>query len=219
MREREPERVKLRPDRIMTRLMRLFDRANVTTPTTKIPAITVGLRPFDSHPSEVSTLLVTVCALPTRALRFEFALEGCINALRVPHRDAPPPGPLWEHTCFEAFISAPDGENYREYNFSPAGQWAASEFLHYREIGHAFEEENLTLSVTSARSEDRLTLTVEVPPMLLPVSPVLRIGLAAVIEFDDGNLEYWAVHHPADRPDFHHADGWTLRLDTRLVTQ
>ncbi len=186
-------------------------------PATKIPAITVGLRPFDCQPSAVSTLLVTVCALPTRAIRFEFVLEGRIGALRVPQKVAPPPGPLWQHTCFEAFISAPDGESYREYNFSPAGQCAASEFLHYREIGHAFEE--LALPVTSARSEERLTLTAEAPPMLLPASPVLRLGLAAVIELDDGNLEYWAVHHPAERPDFHHADGWTVRLDTRLVTK
>jgi hypothetical protein len=151
-------------------------------------------------------------------LRFEFALEGRIAALRVPEADAPPPGPLWQHTCFEAFISAPDGESYREYNFSPAGQWAASEFLHYREIGHSLgEEDPALLSVTSTRREDRLILAAEVPP--LPGSPILRLGLAAVIEHEDGNLEYWAIHHPAECPDFHHADGWTLRLDTRLVTQ
>jgi hypothetical protein len=193
-------------------------------PVPKTPAITVGLRPFDSHPPvsgdspAVSMLLVTVCALPNGGLRLEFALEGRIEALRVPEADSPPSGPLWQHTCFEAFIAAPDGEHYREYNFSPAGQWAASEFLHYREIGHALEEENpALLPVTSVRHEGQLTLTAEVPPVLLPASPILRLGLAAVIEREDGNLEYWAVHHPAERPDFHHADGWTLRLDTRLV--
>ncbi|MCL1825973.1 MAG: DOMON-like domain-containing protein [Betaproteobacteria bacterium] len=195
-------------------------------PAPKVPAITVGLRPFDFQPSAsgelpaVSTLLVTVCALPGGTVRLEFALEGHIGALRVPESEAPPSDPLWQHTCFEAFISAPDGEHYREYNFSPAGQWAASEFLHYREHGHALGEENpALLPITSARCEDRLTLTAEVPPMLLPTSPILRIGLAAVIEHEDGSLEYWAVHHPAERPDFHHADGWTLRLDKRLVTQ
>ncbi|MDR2881349.1 MAG: DOMON-like domain-containing protein [Azoarcus sp.] len=197
-----------------------------TPPATKIPAITVGLRPFDSHPftfgglPAVSTLLATICALPGGAVRLEFVLEGRIEALRVPQEDAPPPGPLWQHTCFEAFISAPDGENYREYNFSPAGQWAASEFLHYREIGHSFEEENLPPpTITTVRRENQLTLIAEIPPALLPTSPVLRVGLAAVIEREDGELEYWAVHHPAERPDFHHADGWTLRLDTRRVTR
>lgn len=196
------------------------------TPASKIPAITVGLRPFDPRPPApdaplpVSTLLATVCALPSGAVRFEFALEGCIGALRVPSADAPPPGPLWQHTCFEAFISTPDAENYREYNFSPAGQWAASEFLHYREFGHPLGEElSAPLPVTATWSECRLALVAEVPSMLLPVSPVLRLGLAAVIEREGGELEYWAVHHPAECPDFHHADGWALRLDTRLVKQ
>ena len=134
--------------------------------------------------------------------------------------DAPPLGPLWQHTCFEAFISAPDVENYREYNFSPAGQWAAYEFLHYREMGHPLGEETSSLlPVTSTRHEGRLTLVAEVPSLLLPSSPVLRLGLSAVVEREDGSIEYWAIHHPAEHPDFHHADGWTLRLDTQLVTQ
>jgi hypothetical protein len=164
-------------------------------------------------------LLATIYALPGGGLRLEFALEGSIEALRVPAADAPPSGPLWQHTCFEAFISAPDGERYREYNFSPAGRWAASEFLHYREFGRALEgEDPALLPIASTRCGGRLALTAEVPPVLLPASPILRLGLAAVIEHENGNLEYWAVHHPAERPDFHHADGWTLRLDTRPVT-
>ncbi|MDR2926411.1 MAG: DOMON-like domain-containing protein [Azoarcus sp.] len=197
-----------------------------TLPTSapKIPTITVSLRPFappePDPPPAVSTLLATISALPSGSLRFRFALEGRISALRVPAADAPPSGALWQHTCFEAFISTPDGENYREFNFSPAGQWAASKFLHYREIGHTFSEEKpAAVSVTSECHENRLTLTAEVPPSLLYTSPILRLGLAAVVEFDDGNIEYWALCHPAERPDFHHANGWTLRLDTRLAKQ
>ena len=189
-----------------------------STPAPKIPAITVGLRPFDCCQSAVSALLVTVCALPGGSVRLEFVLEGRIEALRVPTADAPPPGPLWQHTCFEAFISAPGLENYREYNFSPAGQWAASEFLCYRGTARPLGKGTPAL-VTSTRHENQLTLMAEVPPVLLPSSAVLQLGLSAVIEREDGSLEYWAVCHPAERPDFHHADGWTLRLDTRLVTQ
>jgi len=191
-----------------------------SSPAPKIPTITVGLRPFDCYPPAVSALLATVCALPGGGLRFEFVLEGRIETLRVPAADASPLEPLWQHTCFEAFISAPDVDNYREYNFSPAGQWAAYEFLHYREMGHPLgEEPPVLLPVTSSQHEDRLTLVAEVPSMLLPSSAILRLGLSAVVEREDGSLEYWAIHHPAERPDFHHADGWTLRLDTRQVTQ
>jgi len=181
----------------------------------------VGLRPFScpsasGEPPVVSTLLAAVCALPGGAVRLEFTLEGCMEALRVPEAGAPPAGPLWQHTCFEAFVSAPDAESYHEYNFSPAGHWAASAFLHYREAARALEA-NLALPITSTQCTGRLTLTAEVPPLLLPASPVLRLGISAVIEHRDGNLEYWALHHPVERPDFHHAEGWTLRLDRRGV--
>ena len=40
----------------------------------------------------------------------------------------------------------------------------------------------------------------------------LRIGLSAVIEASDG-LSYWALRHPADKPDFHDADGFALLLE------
>ena len=33
-----------------------------------------------------------------------------------------------------------------------------------------------------------------------------RIGLSAVIETTDGALSYWALAHPAEKPDFHHPD-------------
>jgi len=36
--------------------------------------------------------------------------------------------------------------------------------------------------------------------------------LTAVIETQDGNLSYWALHHPAERPDFHRNAGWTAEL-------
>ena len=36
--------------------------------------------------------------------------------------------------------------------------------------------------------------------------------LSAVIEASDG-LSYWALRHPADKPDFHDADGFALLLE------
>ena len=43
--------------------------------------------------------------------------------------------------------------------------------------------------------------------------PPLRLALSAVVEADDGTLSYWALRHPPGRPDFHHADGFVLRLE------
>ena len=46
----------------------------------------------------------------------------------------------------------------------------------------------------------------------LPSNSGWRLGLAAVIEETDGNKSYWALAHPAGKPDFHHADGFAYDL-------
>jgi hypothetical protein len=47
----------------------------------------------------------------------------------------------------------------------------------------------------------------------------LLIGLAAVVEAADvvdGSHSYWALHHSAHLPDFHHRDAFTLELSGPL---
>jgi hypothetical protein len=41
----------------------------------------------------------------------------------------------------------------------------------------------------------------------------LRLGLAAIVEDKARVLSYWALKHPAEKPDFHHADGFVVELD------
>ena len=41
----------------------------------------------------------------------------------------------------------------------------------------------------------------------------LRLGLSAVIEDKAQVLSYWALKHPAEKPDFHHAAGFVVALD------
>jgi hypothetical protein len=196
---------------------------NVTSnisPDSRIPTITVGLRPFDfsppidGKPPTVSALLATFSARPDGGIRFVFVLEARLEALRVPAAGTAGEEPLWRHTCFEAFLAAPGADEYREYNFSPAGRWAASQFRRYREIDHALEADAPPVIVIS-RHDDVLALEVDLPAALAPDGPLLRVGLTAVIEHGDGYLEYWAVHHPGERADFHHAGGWVLQLDRR----
>ena len=43
-----------------------------------------------------------------------------------------------------------------------------------------------------------------------PLPMLVAIALCAVIERTDGELEYWALNHPAPQPDFHHRDGFVL---------
>jgi hypothetical protein len=60
-----------------------------------------------------------------------------------------------------------------------------------------------------SRGADRLELTALVPTHQ---EGTLQIGLAAVVEAQDGTLSYWALKHPGGKPDFHHPDAFALKL-------
>lgn len=122
---------------------------------------------------------------------------------------------LWEHTCFEAFVAGAIEPAYREFNFSPSGQWAAYAFSDYRQRDDALvlsEAPQITCSLFAGRLEIEARLAQEGLP---DSDGGLQIGLAAVIEAADvvdGSHSYWALHHPALRPDFHHRQAFTLEL-------
>ena len=40
----------------------------------------------------------------------------------------------------------------------------------------------------------------------------LRLAVCAVMENEQGRVSYWALAHPPGKPDFHHRDGFALRL-------
>ncbi|OOG79390.1 hypothetical protein B0E41_24135 [Hydrogenophaga sp. A37] len=151
--------------------------------------------------------------------RLQYTLTGDLNTLLIPQPQPQPSGPadgLWQHTCFEAFVGTAGNAAYREFNFSPSGQWAAYRFSAERVRDRAAESTDHPPVITCERTAHALDLSVWLPPALLPVPEDLAswvIGLNAVIEARDGQLSYWALHHPrAERPDFHHAGGWTHRL-------
>ena len=146
-------------------------------------------------------------------LAVTFTLEADFEKLRIP---APQPprrtDGLWRHTCFEVFVTA-DGEAYREFNFSPSGEWAAYAFTRYRDGG--------PLAVIAAPCVDarvdgsKLVLDALMPSGCLPAREAAarwRLGLTAIVEDAAGVLSYWALEHPPCRPDFHHPDGFVLQL-------
>ncbi|MDR2690609.1 MAG: DOMON-like domain-containing protein [Azoarcus sp.] len=184
----------------------------------KIPSITVGLRPFTppghGTPPAVSALFITCSALLGGGARFVFTLEGRIDALRLPTRQAPfTTGPLWQHTCFEVFLSLPDKPGYREFNFSPNGLWAFQRFTAYRQIDRP--PDILPPHIDIRHDENILAIDIELPADTTTQPPRFKVGLAAVIEHADGHLDYWAIHHPGEKPDFHLRESWPLILDTR----
>lgn len=147
-------------------------------------------------------------------LHLVYAVDGNIAALRIP--GAEPPGPsdgLWQHTCLEAFVAADGGAGYREFNFSPSGQWAAYRFASERTRETTSMEAEVPPLTQTRSSAHQLILTAELPWNALPrQASDLCIGLNAVIEEADGRLSYWALNHPLERPDFHHPASRALRL-------
>ena len=121
---------------------------------------------------------------------------------------------LWHHTCFEAFVRVKDSPAYFEFNFSPSGEWAAYGFCAYRDGGPLDDAVDAPeISVQNLPDQLELAATIRLAHFLL-VQPgmLLRLGLSAVVEASDGTLSYWALHHPAAKPDFHHPDSFALEL-------
>jgi hypothetical protein len=149
--------------------------------------------------------------LDREVLSLGFTLKGDLDHLKLPIPSAPArTDRLWEHTCFEAFLAAPESEGYCELNVSPSSAWAAYRFLRYREGGEPAME--FEPRVVVHRLQDRLELHALLRLDPLPAGEVLRLGLSAVIEQTDGALSYWALKHPGPRPDFHHPEAFALAL-------
>ena len=148
-------------------------------------------------------------------LTVSYRLEGDIRRLRVP--SAQPPRfaeGLWRHTCFELFVRRGGVPAYHELNFSPSGEWAVYAFERYRQ-GVAIVDDALDPRIAVEPTASTLKLSAGIP--LRGLSPmhsdgVLSLALSAVIEDVEGTLSYWALAHPADKPDFHHPDSFTLQL-------
>ena len=149
-------------------------------------------------------------------LRLAFALDADLARLRIPGHVPPRIGrDLWRHTCFEAFLGVDGTTAYHELNFAPSGEWAAFAFRDYRD-GGPLDDASVGPSVAVRRAGNRLQLDVIVTLERLSAAyprARLRIGIAAVVEEEHGELSYWSLRHPPGKPDFHHGDAFVLRLE------
>jgi len=148
-------------------------------------------------------------------LILEYVIDSPPGVLRVPPAAAPAfADELWQHTCCEAFVAPAGAKAYREFNFSPSGQWAVYDFSDYRQ--------RLTVPLPSfaptidcQTSTTGLMLRATLPPGLLPEADAWQIGLTVVLETTTGDKSWWALAHTADHPDFHPLASFTLALTCR----
>ena len=128
---------------------------------------------------------------------------------------------LWEETCFELFLGAglerAKDLLYREFNLSPSGAWNVLTLQGYR---YATKEEPSfeALPFTVEKQEDALKVKADINiSSLAEASQPLRLGVSAVLLVKDGSGEaketFWAIKHPASKPDFHHPNSFALSLE------
>lgn len=171
------------------------------------------------HPSTPSEMVRTIRVLVQHAARAEikmtYRLDGDISRIRVPAPGIPRfATDLWRHTCFEAFMAVDGEPDYHEFNFAPSREWTVYAFSGYRD-GAPFASEMMNPCIAIRSDDRRLELDATIRLNGLSANHLrapLRLGLSAVIEADD-ELSYWALRHPADKPDFHDANGFALLLE------
>jgi hypothetical protein len=183
------------------------------------PEFILTLRPHPATPAPVvRSIEVHAQRRADGHLELAWCLRGDMARLLIPEPGTPEcTDGLWEHSCFEAFVGVVGDAAYREFNFSPSGQWASYAFSGYRqrdEMLVGFSPPQIIARRFAGRLEmEAIIASADLPPMAAKAR--LQIALAAVVEAADtvdGCHSYWALQHPAARPDFHHRDGFTLEL-------
>ena len=173
------------------------------------PRWAIGVHPVATEMRQVCFVLLV---MPLLAL-------GILAGLLIPPPDTPGPADgLWQHTCFEAFVARTGEPAYQEFNFSPSGQWAAYRFSaeRVRDLPAEAAAAPFAPELVFVEQPQSLDLQIWLPREALPPAAAgapLILGLNAVLETRDGQLSYWALHHPTARPDFHHRAGFAHVLD------
>lgn len=153
-------------------------------------------------------------SLAGRILALTYRLQADLQGLCIPRLGPIARGDrLWEHTCFEAFLQPEGAEGYVELNLAPSGAWAAYGFDGYRAGMQALEVE--APDIRMKVGPDALSLQARIHLDALPgftSARALRLGLCAVVEEAGGQRSYWALAHPAGKPDFHAPAGFAAEL-------
>jgi hypothetical protein len=162
----------------------------------------------------VLALVARVELSSTPTILLDYRLTGDLARLAIPSRlPAQRADRLWEHTCFEAFVTSGAGQPYYELNLSPSTQWAGYAFDGYRQ-GMRPLTFAAPPSIVVVQTANELRVTASIEPASFPDAPwPWRVGLAAVVEDLAGGRGYFALRHPRDEPDFHDAAGFTVLLD------
>ncbi len=151
-------------------------------------------------------------------LHLDFVLKADLREILLPEKfeGAERTDNLWEHTCFEAFISLESGPEYLEVNLAPSGQWNIYEFSSYRASRIEAEQVNCKPLILKAKTNFNIQTEIDLSQVAWIKNSKknmdLQIGLTGVIELKNHVKSYCALTHKSDKPDFHRKESFILRL-------
>ncbi|HYD24296.1 MAG TPA: DOMON-like domain-containing protein [Croceibacterium sp.] len=155
----------------------------------------------DHPPLAVSQVEARIIGRDDNWLRVRWRIEGTRQLVVPPFAGKGRSDDLWRTTCFELFLKPAGGEAYCELNLSPSERWNAYDFDGYRgamrERPFPHEPE-----CTMRQGSSFAIFDAAIPVAGLPDADC-AMGLCAVLEEQGGAVSYWALAHPAARPDFH----------------
>lgn len=172
------------------------------------PPASFHLVPHPASPDTVIDAITCTLAIRNDQLVACFIFTGKVAQLRLPS-PAPPRAAdgLWQHTCCELFLARRDDPFYLEFNFSPSSAWTRYAFRSPRQRIESRLPDGATPRIVHTLSNDGMVLEARIPAELLSPLELTRnaldIALCCVTESAHGHLGWWALHHPASRPDFH----------------
>ena len=143
-------------------------------------------------------------------LRVRWRIESAQDLVVSPFAGRGRADELWKTTCFELFLRPVGGEAYVELNLSPSERWAAYDFTGYRD-GMRERPASREPDCTIRQGSSFAIFDAAIPRDILPALPAVA-NFTAVIEEHLGVKSYWALAHPADKPDFHDAACFTAEL-------
>lgn len=150
--------------------------------------------------------------LPDGRLMLRFKVAGSGSLVIPPFKGRGRADDLWKATCFELFLY--DGEGrYREFNFSPSGQWAAWRFSGYR-TGREDREPLTAPEIIHDQGANMFTLTAFIAGAELEGAQMVAIS-AVLIEEGGRRPSYWALAHGKAEPDFHDPACFRIALPPR----
>ena len=155
-------------------------------------------------------------------ITLDYLLQGDLLQLRLPQPARHPQrrDDLWRHTCLELFAQREAAAEYAEFNFSPSGDWAAYGFEDYRRGQSTLNQQPVGITQHPlGPGQLRIQACAQLPTTAQQSTAAQRwrLGLAAIVEANDGSLGYWALRHAGEKPDFHAADNFDVALDMALT--